>query len=254
MHDNPRVEELPLPEQLYLLLTDPNTGAPAFAREAVGRALGMAVVWELLQNHVVLMERNQVIWVDDAVELSVDYLLKARRFAGMHLPITGSRLATAFAEHFAPLWQVIGATMVDEHLLRHATQERWLVFHRQVLTQLDTARRDHLSLSSQMRAVARNLWDTHYDDELAQTHPRLLARFIILDNYRLLHDVLGAEAYAIARKHMPALRQYLREAAFLPHRNSPTPETTNFDTDRDPYAAHCSVYDDGCNFWVNEEG
>lgn len=249
MQDTQHVEQLGLPEQLYLLLTDPMTGEPRFPKERVRQVLGMSIVWELMHLGVLALSSNYIMWVDPA-EITLDHLSKFSRYMASRVPIGGQQLAHEIGEHFQPIWQVIGKAMVQEHLLKPAVQDRWLFFHHQVLMQLAEARHDNMALSRLMRDVARNLWDPQYDDELAHTHPRLLARIVILENYGLLSSVIGAEAYGLTKHHLPALRAYLHSAK--------PAEPVVADADPPLGFAHrwtdnrSSVFDDDCTFWIDD--
>ncbi len=259
------IEQLRLPEQLYLLLINPNTGAPRFARERVKRVLAISVLWELLYEGVLSARDNTVLEVK-SVPSSAGYLYLAGVITRKVAPIPARDLTLQFAAEMHPLWETIGEAMVHEHLLAEEVRTRFLFFHQRVLTELTDARRDGAELTQSLRQVARSIWNEQYDDELARTHPRLLARFVLLDNCRLLAPLIGVELYGQTRSHITSLRNHLRTmiADKVPAMAEPVrPVATLSDSGEASAAtfidtgwegAGVAVYFGGIDFWVDGSG
>jgi len=215
MPEAQKAEQLMLPEQLYILLMDPDTGEPRFDARRVERALSMAVLWELLDAGAFETEGNRITRVDQ-VTFGESYMRRAALAASKRAPANGRAIAMHIAAELHPIWRAIGEDMVNEHLVCEDVQTRFCFFHKRVLTELADARRDDLELENNLRQAARGTWDAGYDDQLAKTHPRLLARMILLDNYGLLEPLLGSQAYDTVALHIPELRKHVHQSARQP--------------------------------------
>lgn len=245
-----KAEQLRLPEQLYILLTDPETGGPRFNRQRVERALATAVLWEMLNEKIVEADGNEIVRVSE-VKLTEAYFRRSALAAASRVPTTGPRLTMEIASELHPIWCTIGEDMVHEHLLTEEVRTRFGFFHQRVLAEASEARRDGQELSDSLKQAARNLWSSTYDDELVRTHPRLLARLLILDNCGLLQPVIGPEAYYDAAPFMSDLRVHLNEVIRKPEQCS----TSSFYSGSDGYSSsNCWFCDSGSDFWVSGGG
>lgn len=245
MERTSKAEQLRLPEQLYILLVNPDTGEPRFAQQRVEQVLATAIAWELLDSGAI---RSSGTAVSAAQEIAFpeSYLKKAARIVSSQEPVHGFRLVMEIAAEMHPIWTTIGEDMVAKHLLTHEVQTRFMFFHRSVLTELTEAKTDGRELSDGLAQAARNLWNSGYDDELALTHPRLLARLVILDNHGLLEPLVGACAYDAAAPHIPSLRSHLRQFASQPGQSKPSSTSLGSSDDSGSY-----MYDSGSHFWID---
>lgn len=248
MTDTSKAEQLGLPEQLYVLLIDPDTGETPYPRQAVERVMATAIVWELLHSGAFDTTGNTITHVREAL-YAESYLRRAALVAAGRVPIDGRELIWEVAAQLHPISTTIGEDLVAKHLLTIEVQKRFAFFNRRVFMELTEARSDALALSAGMAQAARNLWDPNYDDELARTHPRLLARIVLLDNHHLLKPLIGSQAYNAAAPHVASIRAHLHQmvaAQTARPRTSGPSDSTSSCTDSSWY-----LYDSGSSFWID---
>lgn len=258
METKSKAEQLLLPEQLYLLLTDPGTGEPRLDRERVKQVLATAVLWELLHSGMVSAQGDEIVAVNEVLS-PTPYLRNAAYLASHRVPISAHRLVLEIAAELHPLWHAVGEAMVAEHLLQAEVRQRFLVFHQRVLTELGAARQDGLELTAGLRQAAQRVWDPQYEAQLAETHPRLLARLILLDNFHLLSPLLGSTGYATLSQHLPELREHVKQR----FREAPAGATGAEDLEALASRRGSGstgwgdsgggIYDSGSTFWVDHD-
>jgi hypothetical protein len=163
-------------------------------------------------------------------------------------PADSRTLIMEIAAQLHPTWRTIGEDMVNEHLLTPEVRTRFCLFHQRVLSELGEARTEGHDLGESMRQAARATWDQTYEADLVKTHPRLLARIVILDNYGLLAPVIGYTAYSSIKGHLPGLRTHLQDAV----RDASTAEVRQASRARQSTDSSGSdgIYSSGSDFWI----
>ena len=211
MENLPKAEQLRLPEQLYLMLTDPETGDPKpLRRERVKRLLATAILWELMEEKAVAVSpETGLLSAADDKPSGLAYLDRALLYVQIHAPISPGRAAVELVSWLDPIWRTIGEAMAHEGLVHEDYQSRLLVFHRKVLLQLSEARRDEVELERDLREALRAVGD-HHDGDVIASHRRLVGRIVLLDNFGLLKPLVGARIYNAACPHIVALKTHLR--------------------------------------------
>jgi hypothetical protein len=205
-----KVEQLRLPEQLYILLMDPAEGEPRQKREAVKQILASAILWELLNDGWLINEENKIVGIKH-LDSEVPYMRQAARIIAKHVPNSARHLTMELVSQMHPIWLAVGESMVAEHLMAENVQKRFIVFHHKVLRELGEARKDGLELKASLRQAAQNVWNPEYEAELAKTHPRLVARLVLLDNFQLLAPLIGSDAAQAMHPHIAELRSHLHD-------------------------------------------
>lgn len=140
-----KVEQLRLPEQLYILLMDPAEGEPRQKREAVKQILASAILWELLNDGWLINEENKIVGIKH-LDSEVPYMRQAARIIAKHVPNSARHLTMELVSQMHPIWLAVGESMVAEHLMAENVQKRFIVFHHKVLRELGEARKDGLEL------------------------------------------------------------------------------------------------------------
>lgn len=248
MNQVSKAEQLRLPEQLYILLTDPNTGEPRYGSQRVERVLSISIIWELLNSGAFATNGNQISAVNNAI-FDESYLRRAALAASGLVPIDGREFGWVIASNLHPVWKTIGEDMLAKHLLTEEVQTRFVFFHQRVLAEMAEARIEAAELSASLAQAARNLWDASYDAELAHSHPRLLARLVLLDNFGLLLPLIGGTAYASAAPYMSDIRTHLHTIVQDTRASRPraaSSDSTYYSSD----SGSCGVYDSGADFWI----
>lgn len=242
-----KAEQLKLPEQLYIMLVDPDTGEPLYGKPTVERVLATAVLWELLNCGAIRANGSEISGVE-SVLFRESYLRNAALMISDMAPADSRALIMEIAAKLHPIWRTIGDDMVNEHLLTPDVRTRFCLFHQRVLSELGEARIEGHDLGESMRQAARATWDQTYEADLVTTHPRLLARIVILDNYGLLAPVIGYTAYSSIKGHLPDLRTHLHDAV----RDASAGEMKQVARDRQSTYSGGSdgIYSSGSDFWI----
>ncbi len=243
-----KAEQLRLPEQLYILLVDPDTGDPRYSRQKVEHVLATAIIWELLDAGAFKTQGNRIKSVKVAM-FEEGYLRRAALHTAGRVPADGHSMIWEVAGELHPIWKTVGEGMVAKHLVAEDVQTRFVFFHRKVLMELFDARNDAQELSQSLAQAARNLWDANYDAQLARTHPRLLARLVLLDNHKLLEPLIGSTAYFAAVPYLTDIRSHLHEMVRDP--KVVRPHHTSDTGGCDSGGSDCHIYDSGSDFWID---
>jgi hypothetical protein len=211
-----RAESLPLPEQLYLMLTDSETGVPPKPRRRRTQGvLAAGLVWELIERGALTVDLagGEITRVSRQT-LGTECLTRALTALGRERPPMPPRRAVqALAAHLPTLWCAIGESMLREGLVHAEVQTVLLLFHRRVLSQTDEAAREERTLEADLRAAVREI-GAHGEAGIA-TQRRLVARLVLLDNFGLLRELVGGEVYDAAADRLTALKRGMRDASRL---------------------------------------
>lgn len=216
MESMSKAERLPLPEQLYLMLTDPRTGEPPTSRrQRTQGLLAAGLAWELIERGVVTVDpaAGEVVRVsgqalgEACLREGAEILRRAR------MPLPPLEAVRLLSKRLPAMWRVIGEGMVREGLVREEVRTVLLLFHRRALCQTAEAAREERELEGDLRAAVRQIGAL--DDEGGGAHRRLLARLVLLDNFGLLREIVGGALYDEASDRIVALKERLRDTARL---------------------------------------
>jgi hypothetical protein len=211
-----RAEQLPLHEQLYLLLTDPGTGEPPTARRRRTQGvLAAGVLWELIERGAMTVDPGQGEIAGVSRQALGDGCLQQslEAFRQDALPMSPLQAVQTLAGHLPSLWQAIGKGMIREGLVHEEVKTVLLLFHRNVLSQTAEAAREERTLEADLRAAVQEI-GAHHEDEIV-SHRRLVARLVLLDNFGLLREMVGGGVYDDAADRIAAMKGRLRDVSRL---------------------------------------